>query len=135
MNLKSKNGFTLIEVVVVLIIVGILAAIALPNIFKNIPKGRAAEAMAAFSGYKPDLEVCISKNLAQESVCNDPATYLPSTSHFSFSFITPPINNSKAYVVKATNITTPSSYLTITKSAASVFTIVGFGSYLGIYEG
>lgn len=44
-SLKSKRGFTLSEVLVTVIIVGVLAAIAYPVFSKSIAKARAAEAV------------------------------------------------------------------------------------------
>ncbi len=41
-KLNNKSGFTLIEIIVVLIIVGILAAIALPNLFSNVSRSQGS---------------------------------------------------------------------------------------------
>jgi len=41
-----------------LIIVGILAAIALPNLFANIQKSRGAEALASMGPMKAQIEAC-----------------------------------------------------------------------------
>ena len=41
---NKKNGFTLIELIMVIIIVGILAAIAIPTYYSYVKKGYATEA-------------------------------------------------------------------------------------------
>ena len=38
-----KKGFTLLELIVVIIIIGVLASLGLPQFFKTVEKGRTAE--------------------------------------------------------------------------------------------
>ena len=59
---KNKHGFTLIEMVVVLIILGVLAKIALPSIFANVHRQRAQEALRVMAQISDALETCYANN-------------------------------------------------------------------------
>lgn len=47
----SKHGFTLVEMMVVIIIIGILGAIGVPKLFSQTAKARAAELAPAAASY------------------------------------------------------------------------------------
>ena len=59
---QPQAGFTLLELLVVVLIIGILAAIAVPQYFKVVEKGRFAEATSCFSTLKGAQERYFLKN-------------------------------------------------------------------------
>lgn len=69
LRLKNKRGFTLIEITVVLIIVGILTVIALPNVFFWINQSRSAEAFQVMEGMKAQLVPCLRAHVGNEGIC------------------------------------------------------------------
>src|ERR1700691_4839864 len=103
-SLNNKSGFTLIEIIVVLIIVGILAAIALPNLFQNVTKSRAEEALASISTSRPIIEGCIMKNAGvSESVACAGGTFLtPTSANFTYVITGPTGATDTSYNVSAT---------------------------------
>ena len=52
---NNRTGFTLIELIIVIVIVGILAVIAIPRYFANIRKGKRAEAVATLRSIREGL--------------------------------------------------------------------------------
>lgn len=59
---KRNQGFTLIEIIIVVVILGILAAIALPKITGNIDRARAAEAFQTSSLVAGAFQRCVDEH-------------------------------------------------------------------------
>ena len=49
-QLRGSEGFTLVELMIVIVIVGILSAVALPNFLSQTDKAKASEATTKISG-------------------------------------------------------------------------------------
>lgn len=59
---KTQKGFTLIELMVVVAIIGILAAIAWPNYTQYVKRGKAAEATSILADLKIRMEQYFQDN-------------------------------------------------------------------------
>ena len=61
MSINGKSGFTLLELIVVVIIVGVLASLALPRLFATVEYSRSAEAFANMASIRSAMERCLIK--------------------------------------------------------------------------
>ena len=70
---KAQSGFTLIELMIVIAIIGILAAIALPAYQDYTKRAKFAEVVSATNAVKRAVEVC-AQDLGSAATCSDGLT-------------------------------------------------------------
>ncbi|MCF7808953.1 MAG: prepilin-type N-terminal cleavage/methylation domain-containing protein [Candidatus Marinimicrobia bacterium] len=59
---NSKHGFSIVELMIVLVITGVLAAVAVPIYQKNVESAKRTEAIAGISLVKESLEIYYGTN-------------------------------------------------------------------------
>lgn len=76
-NAKYRSGITLIELLIVVVIVGILAAIAYPRYLEQVRTSRRADAQQALMSLASAMERYHSQNLTYEGAAEDGDTGPP----------------------------------------------------------
>jgi type IV pilus assembly protein PilE len=100
--MRKLKGFTLIEVMIVVAIVAILSAIAIPSYTEYIQRSRITDATSALSSMRLKMEQFFQDNRTYAGACapGTVATLPGTTSNFSFG-CTLAANN---YAVTATGV-------------------------------
>jgi type IV pilus assembly protein PilE len=98
-----QSGFTLIEVMIVVAIVAILAAIALPNYSDYMLRGRLVEAAATLSGHRVKMEQFYQDNRMYTNACaaGSVAVKPADTANFAYTCTIP---DAQSYTVTATGL-------------------------------
>ena len=77
MKQQAQAGFTLIELMIVVAIIGILAAVAIPAYSDYTAKAKASNAIAAADPFKTAVALCLQENGGDKTVCNMNSNGIP----------------------------------------------------------
>ncbi len=80
-NIQKQQGFTLLELLMVVAVIGILASIAVPRFQNAAQKARFTEVVNSASPYKSAVEMCIANlGAAQINNCDAGSNGIPPAS-------------------------------------------------------
>lgn len=99
--LKSNKGFTLIEIMIVVIIVSILASIAYPSYLAHVRRGHQTEAQGQIMALGAALEAHRAKNFTYSGASISAlAPALNDNEHYNI--VLTPSGDSQSYTITAT---------------------------------
>lgn len=75
--MKAQKGFTLIELMIVVAIIGILAAVAIPQYQQYTTKAKFAEALSVAESYKLAVGLCAQENAGVLTSCDAGSSGIP----------------------------------------------------------
>jgi type IV pilus assembly protein PilE len=104
--MRMQRGFTLIELMIVVVVISVLAAIAIPNYLEQSRKGRRAEASRAIGEYQLALERWRAEN----------PTYGACPSGVTCSGTRPSLPTSDYYTISESSVTAAGYTLTATRT-------------------
>jgi len=116
---KGRRGFTLVELAVVIVIIGVLAAFGVPRFLKSVERSKAAEAFGYLSAVRSSMERYQSQNGTYASDLTTLDLVLVAPKYFTVG--TPAAGN--------TGSLQDSWTLTLTRAGASA----GYGAYTVIF--
>jgi prepilin-type N-terminal cleavage/methylation domain-containing protein len=118
-NRKSRKGFTLVELAVVIVIIGVLAAFGVPRFMTSVERSKAAEAFNYLSAVRSSQE----RYQAREG------TYASDITTLDISFPAPTYFTVGTIAAGATSSLETSWTLTLTRVGAAA----GYGAYTVIF--
>ena len=103
-RLKTRKGFTLVELAVVIVIISVLAAFGIPKFLASVEKSKASEAFNFWSAVQSAEERYLAQNgayaaitdptQAASSTANPLDIILPTLQYFTFTSCTPTTSTS-----------------------------------------
>lgn len=112
---RSYKGFTLVELAVVIVIIGVLAAFGVPRFIKSVERSKAAESFNYLSAVRASQERYHAQQGTYAATVADLDIIFPAPKYFAAGEVTPGISGSLE----------DSWSLTMTRQGASA----GYGDY------
>ena len=143
---KSESGFTLLEILVVIIIVGVLASVALPTLFRNVERSRATEALNTLGVIRRAVEGCAMQFAGTSTLCSDfnnigmsdpsAAAGVNASAHFTYTSPFAGLGANAAVTLVATRQSidngTSGDTITLTRTTAGAITRAGTTAFAGM---
>jgi type IV pilus assembly protein PilA len=76
--MRAQSGFTLIELMIVVAIAGILAAVAIPQYSDYTMRAKVSNVLAAAAPLKTAVALCVQENGGEAATCSTTTEALPS---------------------------------------------------------
>ena len=140
-NKEIRKGFTLVELAVVIVIIGVLAAFGVPRFLKSVERSKASEAFAYLSAVRAAQERYVA-NAGQYATCVSELDINQSTMKYFKDSANAAITSSTAMDATGTAAGAPFWKLTLMRDSATssygnytvVFTQEGFDSSSSILQ-
>jgi type IV pilus assembly protein PilE len=104
---KWNQGFTFLEILIAMVIIGILSIIAYPSYMEYIQKARRSDAQAILSQDQLIMERCYSQNFSYSAACGARPTF-------------PQVTPEGFYTINISNLTATTYTLTATPRGAQL---------------
>jgi prepilin-type N-terminal cleavage/methylation domain-containing protein len=109
--MRARKAFTLVELAVVIVIIGVLAAFGVPKFLQSVEKSKAAEAFNYLSAIQSAQERYLAQNGVYASAITALDVTLPAPQYFDVGSVSPTTSGSG----------TPDWTLTLTRNANSSY--------------
>ena len=96
--MHRNRGFTLIEVLIVVVIIGILSAIAIPNYSEYVTRSRVPEATSGLVNLRVKMEQLFQDCRSYVASANCPLPAVPAANNFGFAIV----STATTYTITAT---------------------------------
>lgn len=121
--MRRQNGFTLIEVMIVVVIIGLLTMVALPSYTDYVRRGRIPDATSALSAKRVQMEQFYQDN---RTYTGAPAAANDTTTSQFFDFAGNIPNSGDSYTLTATGKGAMDGFsFSVTESNAKSSTVTG----------